>query len=85
MDRRTNALPDRPTNRLTQTVIEVLSCTYKSIVTAADGNVRDVPIDFADTFHRSAVVELRRIASRLARQTKATESVVVSHLLARNW
>ena len=34
-------------------------------------------------WHRSAAVELKRIASCLARQTNANESVVVSHFFQK--
>ena len=48
-------------------------------------NVSLIPLA-VETFggwHRSAAVELKRIASRLARQTNATESVVVSHFFQK--
>ena len=48
-------------------------------------NVSLIPLA-VETFggwHRSAAVELKRIASCLARQTNANESVVVSHFFSK--
>ena len=48
-------------------------------------NVSLIPLA-VETFcgwHRVAAVELKRIASRLARQTNANESVVVSHFFQK--